>query len=76
MSKNFLLNFVFNKVSKKLKFGTFSRSGKNFSGKTCVFHRGGGNKKIYRFIDFYRRLNHFGVVVLLCMILIDHLILV
>lgn len=61
MSKK-ILNYVFSSVSKKLKFGTYIRTGKNFSGKTCVFHRGGGNKKIYRNIDFYRRLNLFGVV--------------
>jgi len=61
MSKN-LLNFVFVKVAKHLKFGTYKRSGKNFSGKTCVFHRGGGNKKFYRLVDFYRRLNSFGII--------------
>jgi len=61
MSKN-LLNFVFVKLAKHLKFGTYKRSGKNFSGKTCVFHRGGGNKKFYRLVDFYRRLNSFGAI--------------
>jgi len=61
MSTN-LLNYIFAKVSKKLKFGVYKRTGKNFSGKICVFHRGGGNKKIYRVIDFYRRLDAYGVV--------------
>lgn len=61
MSRN-LLNFVFVKLAKRLKFGTFKRSGTNFSGKICVFHRGGGNKKFYKLVDFYRRLNSFGVI--------------
>jgi len=39
-------------VSKKLKVGTYNRLGTNFSGKICVFHRGGGNKHFYRVIDF------------------------
>lgn len=45
MTKN-LLNYTFSKVSKKLKIGTYTRTGINFSGKICVFRRGGGNKKI------------------------------
>jgi len=61
MSKH-ILNYIFTKVSKRLKLGTYIKTGKNFSGKICVFHRGGGNKKIYRCIDFYRRLNFFGVI--------------
>jgi len=61
MTKSLLI-YTFSKVSKKLKFGTYTRTGKNFSGKICVFRRGGGNKKIYRLIDFYRRLNLFGIV--------------
>lgn len=43
---NNLLKYTFKKVSKKLKCGTFTKTGKNFSGKICVFRRGGGNKKI------------------------------
>lgn len=56
------LNYVFLKVANNLKLGTYKRTGKNFSGKTCVFHRGGGNKKLYRLVDFYRRLNAFAVI--------------
>jgi large subunit ribosomal protein L2 len=56
------LSYICTRVSKKFKYGTYIKTGKNFSGKICVFHRGGGNKKIYRCIDFYRRLNFFGVV--------------
>jgi len=60
-----VLTYVINTISKRLKFGVYIRTGKNFSGKTCVFHRGGGNKKIYRHIDFYRRLNLFGTIYLI-----------
>jgi len=61
MSKN-LLTYVLVKATHRFKIGIFKRSGKNFSGKTCVFHRGGGNKKFYRSIDFYRRLDSFGFI--------------
>jgi len=57
-----LLKYIFSKVSKKLKIGSYIRSGKNFSGKTCVFHRGGGNRRAYRTVDLYRRLNLFGSI--------------
>ena len=57
-----IFNFIFNAVSKKLKVGTCSKSGRNFSGRICVFHRGGGNKKNYLLIDFKRRLNQLGTV--------------
>jgi len=59
---NLISKYIFSKVSKKLKYGTYTRTGKNFSGKICVFRRGGGNKKTYNIVDFYRRLNAFGVV--------------
>jgi len=45
-----------------VKIGTYKRKGTNFSGKICVFRRGGGNKKNYRLVDFYRRLNAHGLV--------------
>jgi len=61
MSFNFL-NYIFSKVGKSFKVGTYTRKGTNFSGKICVFHRGGGTKKAYRIIDFYRRVNTFGYV--------------
>jgi len=31
-------------------------------GRVCFRGQGGGNKKLYRFIDFYRRLNQFGKI--------------
>lgn len=67
MSKK-ILNYIFKKVSKKFKQGTYSSGGRNFSGRICVFHRGGGCVREYRLIDFYRRLNSFGTV---CKIVYD-----
>jgi large subunit ribosomal protein L2 len=59
---NFILNYIFKKVFKILNVGSYSRNGRNSSGQICVFHRGGGNRRRLRIIDFYRRLNLFGVV--------------
>lgn len=42
--------------------GKVSNGGRNMLGRVCVFGRGGGNKKLYRFIDFYRRLNCYGII--------------
>lgn len=38
-------------------------AGRNFFGRICVFHQGGGHFSMYRVIDFYRRLNTFGRVI-------------
>lgn len=38
-------------------------SGRNFLGRICVFHQGGGSFKYYRPVDFYRRINCFGRVI-------------
>lgn len=56
------LNYILKKAVKKLNIGTFSRNGRNTYGRICVFHRGGGNVRKYRKIDFNRRLNLFGYV--------------
>jgi len=57
-----LLTFVIKKASKILKFGSYSRNGRNSYGRICVFHRGGGFEKKYRLIDFNRHLNLEGHV--------------
>lgn len=49
-------------ISKKLKFGFVSKSGRNFSGKICVYHKGGGNKKCHLLVDFIRRVNSYGFI--------------
>jgi len=49
-------------ISKIRKFGILSHSGRNFLGRVCVKGRGGGKKKNYRFIDFFRRINKLGKI--------------
>lgn len=62
MSSNFTLNYFFRSVQKKLRLGYISLAGRNFSGKICVHHRGGGNKRRSFLVDFYRRINCYGEV--------------
>jgi large subunit ribosomal protein L2 len=54
--------FFVNIIKKKLVRGLKSNGGRNFLGRVCFRGQGGGNKKLYRFIDFYRRLNQFGKI--------------
>jgi large subunit ribosomal protein L2 len=57
------LNFFCNNLISSLKhFGLLSKGGRNFLGRICVRGRGGKKKRIYKFIDFFRRVNLFGVV--------------
>lgn len=67
MSKK-VLNYIFKKVSQRFKQGVYSSAGRNFSGRICVFHRGGGCAREYRLVDFFRRLNMFGTI---CKIVYD-----
>lgn len=50
-------------ADKRLKIGYCSSSGRNFSGRICVHHRGGGVKRNRYFIDFHKRINSFGFIV-------------
>jgi len=54
--------YIYKKELKKLCIGTRRTGGRNFLGRVCVFHKGGGNKKRYRFIDFYRRVSSKGTI--------------
>lgn len=38
-------------------------SGRNYLGRICVFHKGGGRLRLYRPLDIYRRLHVFGRIV-------------
>lgn len=57
------LHYFFYKTSKITHIGCKTQSGRNFLGKICVHHQGGGNKNKYIYIDFYRRLNSFGFII-------------
>lgn len=48
-------------LKKHLK-GQKNSAGKNNSGKTTIYHKGGGHKQKYRIIDFYRKNNSTTVV--------------
>lgn len=54
LSKN---PFLKNKIQ-----GKKNSNGRNHSGKITVFHKGGGVKRKYRLIDFYRTHNSVGIV--------------
>lgn len=57
------LNYYLKKVYFQLKsFGVLSKGGRNFLGKICVKGRGRTQKRIYNFIDFFRRINLFGFI--------------
>jgi large subunit ribosomal protein L2 len=49
--------------NKKLSKGISRKGGRNFLGRVCVRGRSNGNKLLYRYIDFYRRLNMKGKVI-------------
>ena len=48
---------------KGLVFGKSSTGGRNFQGTITAWHRGGGHKKLYRFIDFLRNKRDMEAVV-------------
>ena len=50
-------------ISKLIRFGVISQGGRNFLGRICIKGRGGGNKRNYRLIDFFRRINLFGKII-------------
>lgn len=57
------LNYtLYSYLSKNLKIGTSFLGGRNFSGIICIHNRSGGVKRNYCLIDFYRRINSFGLV--------------
>lgn len=58
-----LLSYVYKSLEKKLSIGFINCSGRNFSGKICVYHRATGNKKNLYKIDFFRRIQSRGFIV-------------
>lgn len=55
--------YFFNKIKKKLSKGLLSKGGRGPSGKICIRGKGCGNKRLYTFIDFYRRINLKGRII-------------
>jgi large subunit ribosomal protein L2 len=49
--------------SLKLKSGgLISKAGRNLFGRICIQGRGGKQKRLYRLVDFYRRIDMQGIV--------------
>ena len=59
---NFDVNLSKKPLLKSLVIGKKNVTGKNHSGKITVFHKGGGVKKNYRKIDFYRTSKNEGII--------------
>jgi large subunit ribosomal protein L2 len=57
-----LINFFFFRLKKKCFIGLVNSGGRNFLGRITVFHRGGGKKFSYIYLDRFRRLNQYGCV--------------
>jgi large subunit ribosomal protein L2 len=55
--------FFFNLVDKRFLFRFPSKGGRNFLGRVCVFHRGGGKLHNYSHLDFFKRINSFGYII-------------
>lgn len=55
-----LHKFIFNKFSKILSVGIAIVAGRNFLGRICVQHQGGGVKVNYKKIDRFRYINQLG----------------
>lgn len=55
--------YAANLLKKKLIKGIKKIGGRCFLGRVTVRGQGGGNKRNYRIIDFYRRLNQYGLLV-------------
>ena len=54
--------FFINYINKKLTKGLRNKGGRNILGRVCIYGQGGGTKKLYKYIDFYRRINKFGKI--------------
>jgi large subunit ribosomal protein L2 len=64
MSKNSeIFKYLTQFSLKKQTFGKKNSGGRNFLGRVCIVGRGGGTKKKYIFIDFFRKINNFGTII-------------
>jgi len=54
--------YYLNLLKVKLIKGLKNTAGRNFLGRICIFGRGSGQKRRYRYIDFFRRLNSYGTI--------------
>lgn len=58
-----MFRFFFLRFLKKFIIGLpKGPGGRNFHGRICVYHQGGGKRRRIRILDRFRRLNQVGVV--------------
>lgn len=65
MQYNIINYNIINFLKKKIRKGFKSTGGRNFLGRVCVQGKGlckSSKKNIYRFLDFYRRINKIGLI--------------
>jgi large subunit ribosomal protein L2 len=60
MSLSIYIKYHFQRILKNSSICLSSSGGRNFLGRICVYHKGAGNKNLFRRLDFYRRLNQLG----------------
>ena len=54
--------FLISRLICQFKFGLVNRGGRNFLGRVCISGRGGGNKRIFKMLDNFRRIGLFGTI--------------
>lgn len=57
-----IISFFFKKIKKRLTKSIHHKGGRNFLGRVCIRGQGGGNKRLFRYIDFVRRINSKGKI--------------
>lgn len=57
-----LYKFIFNKFFKFFSYGIALVAGRNFFGRVCVQHKGGGVKVKYLKVDRFRYINQYGII--------------
>jgi len=65
MSNNIINYNIINVINKNLIKGLKSTGGRNYLGRICVKGIGlcgSSNKNMYRYLDFYRRINKLGIL--------------
>ncbi len=57
-----LYKFFFLRYARRFFFGLCTKGGRNFLGRVCVYHKGSGNKRRFKLLDRFRRVDQYGYV--------------
>lgn len=63
-----MLNYFFSIIDHRLIYGRSFSGGRNFLGRVCIKGRGCGNKRVFRLVNLFKRVDLFGV---LCKLIYD-----